>query len=304
MKKLSSSEIYEIGVWLFESMNNCRLCPMDCGVNRLDGELGCCHSTSQLRVASHNLHFGEEPPLSGGGGSGTIFLSNCSLSCLYCQNYPISQFGTGQDISTDQMAQMMLKLQKRGAENINFVTPSHMLPMILIALAEAKKDGLLIPLVYNCSGYEKVEIIRHLDGIIDIFLPDMRYGDDAYARKYSGCKNYVETNRAAIKEMYRQVGNLVCDKRGIAVSGMIVRHLVLPGRISGSKEILKFLAEKISPDIYISLMSQYFPAHLGMKDCLINRRITNEEFDEVVEAFDEYGLKNGFTQQLDYEEVY
>jgi len=304
MKRLSSSEIHEIGSLLFESMSECRLCPFECGVNRLEGELGTCNSSSQLRIASCNLHFGEEPPLSGGGGSGTIFLSNCSLSCIYCQNYPISQLGIGRDISTKELSEMMLKLQSQGAENINFVTPSHMIPMLLIALSQAKKNGLIIPIVYNCSGYEKVEIIRHLEGIIDIYLPDMRYNDDANARKYSGCEDYSEMNRKAIKEMHRQVGGLVMDNRGIAVSGIIIRHLVLPGRISGSKAILKFLAENISSDVYISLMSQYFPAYSAVKDCLLGRRINNEEFDEVVDAFQSLGLRNGFIQQLDYEEVH
>nr|MBN2276873.1 radical SAM protein [candidate division Zixibacteria bacterium] len=304
MKKKSAEEIIKIGRTLFQSLTECRLCPMDCGVNRPQGELGKCRSTAEFKIASHNLHFGEEPPLSGGGGSGTIFLSNCSLCCRYCQNYPISQFGNGRVVSIGEFVEMMLKLQARGAENINFVTPDHMLPMILLGVGEAMKEGLKIPLVYNCSGYQKLEILKHLEGIIDVYLVDMRYDDDALARHYSGCERYVEVNRAAVREMYRQVGNLKMDGRKMARSGIIIRHLVLPNNISGSKGIFKFLAEEISGNVYISLMSQYFPAYRAVNDETINRRVTVEEFDRAVEGFYEAGLKNGFIQNLSYESSY
>jgi putative pyruvate formate lyase activating enzyme len=198
---------------------------------------------------------------------------------------------------------MMLALQKRGAENINFVTPDHMLPMALIALGEARREGMNLPLVYNCSGYQKLDIIRRLEGIIDIYLVDMRYNDDTIALQYSGCHNYVATNRAAVKEMYRQVGNLKCDEREIGISGIIIRHLVLPNRLSGSAGIFKFLAEEVSPAIHVSLMSQYFPAYKAPETPAISRRITNEEFEEAVDAFHEAGLSQGFIQELEYETV-
>ncbi len=301
MKHRSPDEIIEIGDRLFESMTECRLCPMDCRVNRHAGELGCCKSLAELRVSSANLHFGEEPPLSGGGGSGTVFLSGCSMSCLYCQNYPISQLNTGSTFSIRELKSAMLNLQSRGAENINFVTPDHMLPMILQALGMAIKDGLSLPIVYNCSGYQKLEILRLLEGIIDIYLVDMRYNDNTVAKKYSGCENYVETSRAAVKEMHRQVGNLKTGDKDLAQLGVIVRHLVLPGNLSGSAGVFRFLAEEVSREIFVSLMSQYFPAYKAVDNGLIGRRITCNEFGAARDSFCEAGLKNGYIQDIDYE---
>ena len=230
-------------------------------------------------------------------------MSNCSLSCKYCQNYPISQYGNGSEVSDDELAQMMLNLQKRGAENINFVTPDHMLPMILKALGRAKIEGLDIPIVYNCSGYAKDEILGYLNGIIDVYLVDMRYNDDKIAKKYSGCDNYVVTNRAAIKEMFAQAGNLKLNKNGRAESGVIIRHLVLPGRLSGSDGIFDFLANEVSDEIYVSLMSQYFPAYKALDDEIIKRRLNSDEFQQAVDAFHEAGLKNGYIQNYTYESV-
>ena len=303
MKKRAPDEIIRLGEELFGTLNECRLCPMDCRVNRFESEPGKCKSNEQLRVASCNLHFGEEPPLSSGGGSGTIFLSNCSLFCRYCQNYPISQLGTGSVVGSDDFKKMLLDLQSRGAENINFVTPDHMLPMILIGLGKAKAEGLKVPIVYNCSGYQKIEILRRLEGIIDIYLVDMRYDDDISALKYSGCKEYRAVSRRAVKEMFRQVGVLKEDNRGIAQRGVIVRHLVLPGGISGSAGIFNFLAEEVSTDIYVSLMSQYFPAYKATDDELLGRPINSGEFREAVDAFETAGLMNGFIQDVPYEAV-
>ncbi len=302
MKK-SAEEIIEIGGKLYESLLECRLCPMDCGADRISGELGNCNSPAKLRVASYNLHFGEEPPLSGGGGSGTIFLSNCSLFCKYCQNYPISQFGTGSTVSTERLRDMILELQKRGAENINFVTPDHMLPFILIGLGLAKKEGMNLPIVYNCSGYQKIEILQLLDGIIDIYLVDMRYNDDTMASTYSGCENYSSISRAAVREMFRQVGNLEVNDNQLGKSGVIVRHLVLPNNISGSAGIFKYLAEEISRDVYISLMSQYFPAYRAVDDETIKRPITAAEYQQAIDAFYAAGLKNGYIQEVQYETI-
>jgi len=303
INKITPDNIIEIGEKLFDSMSDCQLCPMECRVNRLEGELGECHSGTKAGVASFNLHFGEEPPISCGGGSGTIFLSNCSLSCKYCQNYPISQFGNGSEVSDDELVRMMMNLQARGAENINFVTPDHMLPMILRALGQAKADGLDLPIVYNCSGYAKVEILRFLNGIIDVYLVDMRYNDDTIAKKYSGCENYVAVNRSAIKEMFAQVRNLKLNQNGRAESGVIIRHLVLPGGLSGSEGIFDFLASEISDKIYVSLMSQYFPAYKATDDKIINRRLKTGEFQQAVEAFHKAGLKNGYIQNYTYESV-
>jgi len=302
-KNNSPDKIIEIGEMLYNSMSDCQLCPMECRVNRLEGELGECHSGAKASVASFNLHFGEEPPISLGGGSGTIFLSNCSLSCKYCQNYPISQFGNGSAVSDDELADMMLNLQERGAENINFVTPDHMIPMILKALGRAKLDGLDLPIVYNCSGYAKVEVLSLLNGIIDVYLVDMRYNDDKIAKKYSGCENYVATNRSAINEMFNQVGSLKFNENGRAESGIIVRHLVLPGLLSGSDGIFNFLANDVSDEIYVSLMSQYFPAYKAIDDKIINRRLSTEEFQQATDAFYDAGLKNGYIQNYSYESV-
>lgn len=303
MKEVSPEEIVKVGERLYESLSKCRLCPMDCQVNRHEGELGNCKSGAELKVASHNLHFGEEPPLSRGGGSGTIFLSNCSMFCKYCQNYPISQYGTGSFVTIDEFKNMILDLQRRGAENINFVTPDHMLPMILMAMGGAGQEGLNLPIVYNCSGYQKLEIIKQLEGIIDIYLMDMRYNDNRPAKEYSGCEGYVEANRAAVREMYRQVGDLKLDRRKLAISGLLIRHLVLPDNISGSAGILNFLAEEISKDVYVSLMSQYFPAYKAIEHAPLDRRITSDEFKAAVNAFYDAGLKNGYIQNLYYESV-
>jgi len=304
MKKISPDYISKLGRQLFDSLSECQICPQECRVNRHAGQLGKCRSGNELKVASHNLHFGEEPPLSGGGGSGTIFLANCSLACKYCQNYPISQFGSGSPVTVEQFKDMMLSLQERGADNINFVTPDHMLPMILMALDQARSEGLHLPIVYNCSGYQKPEILRLLDGIIDVYLVDMRYNDNEMAKLYSGCDKYVEVNRAAVREMYRQVGNLKCNGRNLARSGVIIRHLVLPNNISGSAGIFRFLVDEISSHIYISLMSQYFPAHKATDIETISRRVTAEEFEQAVNAFHDAGLKNGFVQSLNYESTH
>ncbi|MEW5922422.1 MAG: radical SAM protein [Candidatus Zixiibacteriota bacterium] len=304
MIRKTAAEIIKTGETLLQSLTRCEICPHECRVDRFAGERGKCNSGTELKVASYNLHFGEEPPLSGGGGSGTIFLANCSLFCKYCQNYPISQMGTGSFISIDECRDMMLELQKRGADNINFVTPDHMLPMLLMALGRAREAGMELPVVYNCSGFQKLGILKLLEGIIDIYLVDMRYNDSQIAKQYSGCDNYVEVNREAIREMYRQVGNLTMDDRDLALQGILIRHLVLPNNLSGSEGIFNFLAEEISPDVYVSLMSQYFPAYKAVDDEKINRRLTVKEFDKAVDAFYDAGLGNGFIQHLSYESTY
>jgi putative pyruvate formate lyase activating enzyme len=303
LKKPSPEEISVLGQELYDSMDECMLCPMECGANRLNGELGECLTGAEPFVASWDFHFGEEPPLVGSGGSGTIFMANCNLACKYCQNYRFSQEGEGSEITVERLAEIMLELQETEATNINLVTPSHQVAVILMALGRARKAGLTIPVVYNCSGYEKEEIIRKLAGIIDIYLVDMRYNSDDVAREFSGCDNYVATNRAAVREMYRQVGDLVTNEEGLAIAGLMVRHLVLPGGLSGSEGIFRFLAQEISRETSVSLMSQYHPAYRALNDKRINRRITRAEFAKAKEAFYEAGLENGYIQDLWYEKV-
>jgi putative pyruvate formate lyase activating enzyme len=267
-------------------------------VNRLkDDKLGFCRSGLNPIISSVSPHHGEEPPLSGTKGSGTIFFTNCNLRCVYCQNYPISQMGNGAARTPGELACQMLWLQEQGCHNLNLVTPTHFVPQILKALGIARERGFSLPIVYNTSGYESLETLRILDGIVDIYLPDMRYGDNKAAMQYSVAPHYVEINRAAIKEMYRQVGNLIIDEEGVAKRGIIIRHLVLPGGLSGTEGIMKFLAEEISKDVYISLMSQYFPAYKTTEHKEINRRITEAEYDAAYECKMKYGLKNGWIQE-------
>ncbi len=253
----------------------------------------------RLKVSSWNLHPWEEPPISGRRGSGTIFFSGCTGRCRFCQNYPISQIGHGQEVSIERLAAMMIELQRKGAHNINLVTPTHFMPHILAALPHAVRSGLRLPLVYNTSGYERVEVLRLLEGIVDIWLPDAKYADDAIARQLSGFKDYVKNNRAALREIYRQVGDdLLLDEEGIARRGMIVRHMVLPG---GTAEVLQWIARELAPRIHISLMDQYFPAHQAVGDPLLGRKITWEEYEAALEAFDAAGLERGWRQMTNDE---
>jgi len=299
MLKREPSDIIAIGEKILARLEKCDICPQNCQVNRYEGELGKCKSSANLRVASCNLHYGEEPPISGENGSGTIFLSGCSLSCKYCQNYPISQQMVGEDMTIEQLVDKMLHLQKRGAHNINFVTPDHYFGHITKAIGLAREAGLTIPIVCNSSGYQKLETLKLLEGIIDIYLVDMRYNDNDIARNCSGAKEYKDVNRKAISEMYRQVGNLKLDENGIAVSGILIRHLILPDNLSGSEEIFKFLSQEISRNVHMSLMSQYFPAHKALDDQKLNRKISKAEFDKAVEMFYNAGLRKGYIQELE-----
>ena len=280
----------------YRALLNCTLCPRNCKVNRIKGEIGFCKSDWRVKIASYNLHFGEEPPISGYNGSGTIFFSNCNLQCKYCQNYPISQLGVGEYYTVRELAEMMLKLQQRGAHNINLVTPSHFVPQIIRAIYIAKIAGLHIPIVYNTSGYDGIEALRLISGIVDIYLVDMRYSDSSLSLRYSGAKDYVMVNRAALLEMHRQVGDLVLED-GIARKGIIVRHLVMPEDVSGTEDVLRFICEKISPDTYISLMDQYFPCYKVLDDTLLSRRITREEYEKAKFLVRKYGLENGWVQE-------
>ena len=281
----------------YKLLSPCEVCPRKCGVKRLEREKGFCRSDEEVIVSSYNAHFGEEPPLSGNFGSGTIFFSNCNLKCVYCQNYPISQLGNGNKVNLSELAKIMLALQKRKCHNINLVTPTHFVPQILKSLKSAIKMGLHVPIVYNTSGYDSVNTLKLLDGVVDIYLPDARYADNEIAREYSSAPNYFEIMKKALKEMHRQVGNLVTANIGVARSGLIVRHLVLPEDLSGTKKIMRFIARKISPHTYISLMAQYFPAYQAGQFPLLSRRINREEYREAFQAFKEEGLENGWFQK-------
>lgn len=283
----------------YQLLERCRVCPRECGVNRLKDDIsGFCRSGLNPVISSVSPHHGEETPISGTQGSGTIFFTNCNLKCVYCQNYPISQMGNGVERSPGELACQMLWLQEQGCHNLNLVTPTHFMPQILKAIKIARERGFDLPIVYNTSGYESLEALRLLDGIVDIYMPDMRYSDDRMAVKYSVAPHYAEINRAAIREMYRQVGNLVLDDNGIAKKGLLIRHLVLPGGLSGTEGIMKFLAEEISKDVYISLMSQYFPAYKAHTFKELSRRITAEEYEEACQIMEKYGLENGWVQEL------
>jgi putative pyruvate formate lyase activating enzyme len=281
-------------------LESCRVCPRECGVNRLSNDkLGFCRSGLNPAVSSASPHHGEEPPLSGTRGSGTIFFANCNLRCLYCQNYPISQMGTGSERTPGELACQMTWLQEQACHNLNLVTPTHFLPQFLKALSIARERGFNLPIVYNTSGYESIEALRLLDGIVDIYMPDMRYSDPEVALRNSIAPDYPGVNRAAVKEMYRQVGNLVLDKDGIAKRGLIVRHLVLPNGLSGTDEIMKFLAEEISKDVSISLMAQYFPAYRALDVKELSRRITAGEYEQAWKSMQKYGLENGWVQEFE-----
>jgi len=279
-----------------DMLSPCRLCPRECGVDRPTGEKGVCRAGAAAQVSSYNDHHGEEPPLSGFKGSGTIFFTHCNLRCVFCQNYPISHLGHGDVVTAEALARMMLQLQKRGCHNINFVTPTHMMPFILEALPIAVGQGLDAPLVYNCGGYESLGALELLDGIVDIYLPDMKYNDDETAKRFSDAPDYVERNRAAIKEMHRQVGDLVTDELGIARRGLIIRHLVLPQGMAGSRGVLEFIANEVSKNTAISLMRQYFPAYKAPEHHELSRSITAEEYEEAARAMRELEIKQGWRQ--------
>jgi putative pyruvate formate lyase activating enzyme len=281
---------------LLERLKDCDLCPRECHINRVMGKTGICGQTSRIKISSANLHHGEEPPISGHSGSGTIFMTGCNLKCVYCQNYPISQLQNGREISPLTLVDTMLRLQEAGAHNINFVTPTHFNAQIADAIVTARERGLRIPIVYNSSGYDKVDTLKVLEGLIEIYMPDMRYGDEYAAECYSSAPDYPEINRKAIAEMHRQVGDLELDEEGIARKGLLIRHLVLPEKLSGTEKIFQFISENISQETYISLMSQYFPAYRANEYPQIARRITGKEYAIAKKLMKKYNLSNGWCQ--------
>jgi len=279
---------------LEDILKDCRLCPRECRTNRLEGELGYCRADSGLTVSSAFPHFGEENPLVGVHGSGTIFLTYCNLRCIFCQNYDISHLGRGERITSSDMARMMIRLQEHGCHNINFVTPTHYVPQIVASLPEAVEHGLRIPLVYNCSGYESLEVIQLLEGIVDIYMPDAKFMDETYSKEYCNAPDYPGILKKVLKEMHRQVGDLKTDSHGIAEKGLLIRHLVMPGGVASSEAVLRFIAEEISVHTYVNIMDQYRPEYHACEHVPINRRITHKEYVEAKQFAKRLQLQRGF----------
>ena len=291
---LSDRQRRERAETLRRVLMQCTLCPHECLVNRLKGEHGVCRTTDELVISSAGPHFGEEPPLVGSHGSGTIFFASCNLKCQYCQNFEISQLAHGRRASIRELAEIMLHLEHQGCHNINLVTPTHVVPQIVEALACAREQGLSVPIVYNCGGYESLETIRMLEGIVDIYMPDIKYSDNDAARRYSCAPRYWDVVRVAVKEMHRQVGDLDIDAHGIARHGLLIRHLVLPNGLSGSARVMDFIAREISRASYVNIMDQYRPAFRIGRHPELARRATAAEFTAAVKEAEAQGLRRGF----------
>ena len=274
----------------YKILENCRLCPRECEINRLKDEKGICRTGRLAMVSSYNPHFGEEDPLVGTNRSGTIFMTNCNLRCVFCQNVEISHLGAGSPVRPETLAAMMLDLQRQGCHNINFVTPTHVVPQILDALPYAIEGGLNVPLVYNTGGYDAVETLRLLEGIFDIYMPDFKFWHPEMARKYLKAPDYPGRAREAIKEMHRQVGDLTLDENGIALRGVLLRHLIMPGGTAGTRDIMRFIAREISPNTYVNIMDQYRPCCHAGKYPPLDRGITGDEYEEALRAAREEGI--------------
>jgi len=271
---------------------SCDLCARYCRVDRLGGTKGAvCRTGRWARVASHGPHHGEERPISGFRGSGTIFFAWCSLRCVFCQNWEISQRGVGSEVDAEALAAMMLELQEIGCHNVNLVTPSHVVAQVLEALVIAAAEGLRLPLVYNTGGYDSPEALTLLDGVVDIYMPDMKYGDSDLARRFSHVREYVDANRRAVREMHRQVGDLVLDEHGVAVRGLLVRHLVLPEDVAGTDDVLAWIASELSHQTYVNLMAQYRPCYRALENPPLDRRLTSAEYRRAVELAARHGLR-------------
>lgn len=290
--QMSAAELGERVSLAYARMECCDLCARHCDVNRLAGDLGVCKTGLQAKVNSYGPHLGEEDPLRGRRGSGTIFFARCNLRCQFCQNYDISQRDSGNEVSPEELARIMLDIQAMGCHNINLVSPSHVVAQILAALRLASQAGLRLPLVYNTGGYDSLETLQLLDGIVDIYMPDMKFANGGNAKKYSRARDYPQVNRAAVKEMHRQVGDLQIDEDGLATRGLLVRHLVLPRNLAGTRQIVQFLADEISKYTYLNLMAQYRPAYNASRYPELNRRITIKEYDAALRIAEEAGLTN------------
>ncbi|MFW3146520.1 MAG: radical SAM protein [Thermoplasmatota archaeon] len=271
-------------------LGNCDICPRKCGIDRLSDEAGFCKVGRKAVVSSYGPHFGEEKPLVGRGGSGTVFFSGCNLGCRFCQNYDISQYANGETLDADELAGIMMRVQKMGCGNLNLVSPTHVVPQILEALEKACLKGFDLPIVYNTGGYDSLEILRLLDGVVDIYMPDMKYSDPKVGERLSHVKDYPEVNFRAVREMHRQVGDLVLDERGFAVRGLLVRHLVLPNSLAGTGEVVRFLSDEISRDTYVNIMGQYRPEYRAMECDGMGRRPTRSEYLNAVKTALDAGL--------------
>ncbi|MEJ2264277.1 MAG: radical SAM protein [Anaerolineales bacterium] len=287
---LSSGELKWRVAEAYRHLSICDVCAWECPVDRRAGKIGVCQTGVRAKVSSYGPHMGEEDPLRGRRGSGTIFFTRCNLRCQFCQNHDISQTDAGYEVGPEELAHMMLDLQARGCHNINLVSPSHVVPQIMAGVLVAAQAGLRIPLVYNTGGYDSMAMLRLLDGVIDIYMPDMKYGDAKIARKYSKIRDYPRVNQAAVKEMHRQVGDLLIDENGLAQRGLLVRHLVLPENLAGTGQVVRFLAEEISINTYLNLMDQYRPSFRAHHYPELNRRISNREFQEAVDMAHQAGL--------------
>jgi len=289
--RIRAEEVVDRADALAEGLSPCRLCPNACAVDRGAGELGRCGVGASARVASFGPHFGEERPLVGRFGSGTVFFSGCNLACLFCQNWRISQECEGTDVSDADLARIFLRIQGAGCHNLNLVTPTPHAASIVRALAIAGAEGFALPVVWNCGGCESIEVLRWLDGVVDVYMPDLKYSDDAVATKLSNAPGYVARSRAAVREMHRQVGDLEIDDDGIVRRGLLVRHLVLPEGLAGTERVMRFLADGISRDTYVNVMGQYRPCHRASEVPALRRRISAAEHDEAMRLAKEAGLR-------------
>ena len=288
-----------------QNLEKCNICPHKCGINRNDGKIGRCKSKDTVKVALYSVHNFEEPCISGEKGSGTIFFSNCTMNCIYCQNYEISQEGKGKEITIEELANIFIKQQERNVQNVNLVTPTSYVPQIIEAIKLARIKGFKLPIVYNTNGYENVEIIKMLNGYIDIYLPDLKYYYNELGEEYSKVKNYFEIATQAIKEMYNQVGASVLDDNGIMQKGLMIRHLILPNNIENSRHVLKWIKENIDSNVYVSIMAQYFPTYKAKENGNLNRKLTKAEYEEIENYLYSLELENGYIQELgEHEEEY
>lgn len=285
-----------------KELEKCEICPHQCKSNRNKGKIGRCKATDKVKIALYSVHHFEEPCISGEKGSGTIFFSNCNLNCIYCQNYEISQLGRGKEITIEELAEIFLKQQEKGVENINLVTPTSYVMQIIEAIKTARKKGLTIPIVYNTNAYENVETLKLLEGYIDVYLPDLKYAENELDKKYSKIDNYFEIATRAIQEMVRQVGVPKLNEKGIVEKGVMIRHLVLPNQIENSKSILRWITKNLPNEIYVSIMAQYFPTYKAKENEKLNRKLTKKEWQEIEDYIEELEIENGYVQELGEQE--
>lgn len=290
---------------MIKQLDKCEICPRKCKVNRNNNQIGWCKSTDRVKIGLYSTHNFEEPCISGDKGSGTVFFSNCTMNCIFCQNYEISQLGKGKEISIEELSNIFIMQQEKGVHNINLVTPTSYVYQIIEAIKIAKVKGLNIPIVYNTNGYENIETIKALNGYVDVYLPDLKYAEEKLAIEYSGAKNYFEVATKAIKEMIKQVGKIKLNEDGIIQKGVIIRHLVLPNHIENSKKVLLWIKQNLPNDIYVSIMAQYFPTYKAKENQELNRKLTKKEWEQIEKYVEEIDIENGFIQELgDHEEEY